>query len=195
MISIAKVVLISCLSWKVLCEREPSIVYKMKNIECITIPGFSANASCFIKAINWNKAVAEMDVDLVRPLYNISVRLQVFKKDYSNQFQPFLIDVHINICDILSRRSFGSFGVMMLRVTKRFSNFNHSCPYEGHLFARGFYIDETLIPASPPLGFYKFNITIMENYLKTPAAHVGGIVWHAQIMQPVKKKIKQATNG
>ncbi|XP_017024347.1 uncharacterized protein [Drosophila kikkawai] len=193
MISIAKVVLISCLSWKVLCE--PSLVYKMKNIECITIPGFSANASCFIKAINWNKAVAQMDVDLVRPLYNISVRLQVFKKDYSNQFQPFLIDVHINVCDILSRRSFIPYGVMILRVAERFSNFNHSCPYAGHLLARGAYIDETFIPISPPLGLYKLNITIMENYLRTPAAHVGGIVWYVQTMQPVKKKIKHTTNG
>ncbi|KAH8253865.1 hypothetical protein KR032_007139, partial [Drosophila birchii] len=169
---------------------EPALVYKMKNIECITVPGYSANASCFIKAINWNKAVAQMDVDLARTLYNISVRLQVFKKDYSNQFQPFLIDVKINVCEILSRRSFAPYGLMILKVAQRFSNFNHSCPYAGHLIARDAYIDESFIPISPPFGFYKMNITIMENYLKTPAAHVGGIIWYAQIMQPVKKKIK-----
>jgi len=52
---------------------EPNIVYKLKNIECSTVPGFSANASCHIRAINWNKAVAEMDVYLLRPLYNITV--------------------------------------------------------------------------------------------------------------------------
>ncbi|KAH8285284.1 hypothetical protein KR054_007310, partial [Drosophila jambulina] len=174
-----------------LCE--PSLVYKMKNIECITIPGYSANASCFIKAINWNKAVAQMDVDLVKPLHNISVRLQVFKKDYSNQFQPFLIDVKFNVCDVLSRRSFAPYGLIIMKVAQRFSNFNHSCPYAGHLIARDAYIDESVMPISPPLGYYKMNITIMENYVRTPAAHVGGIVWYAQIMQPVKKKIRHPT--
>ncbi|KAH8389912.1 hypothetical protein KR200_003844, partial [Drosophila serrata] len=170
---------------------EPSIVYKMKNIECITSPAYSANASCCIKAINWNKAVAQMDVDLVRPLHNISVRLQVFKKDYSNQFQPFLIDVNINLCDILSRRNFLPYGLIILKITQRFSNFNHSCPFAGHLMARDAYIDESIMPITPPLGFYKMNITIMENYQNTAAAHVGGIIWYSQVMLPVKKKIKR----
>ncbi|KAH8234207.1 hypothetical protein KR038_003634, partial [Drosophila bunnanda] len=169
---------------------EPSLVYKMKNIECTTAPGYTANASCVIKAINWNKAVAHMDVDLARPLHNISVRLQVFKKDYSNQYQPFLIDVHINVCDVLSRRSFVPYGLIILKVTQRFSNFNHTCPYAGHLMARDAYLDESFMPISPPLGFYKINFTIMENHQSTAATYVGDFRWFVQVMQPVKKKIK-----
>ncbi|XP_043064298.1 uncharacterized protein LOC108087801 isoform X2 [Drosophila ficusphila] len=69
--SIALVVFSSYLAWSVVSE--PSYIYKLKNIECSTVPGFSANASCRVKAINWNKAVAQMDVDLARTLYNISV--------------------------------------------------------------------------------------------------------------------------
>lgn len=151
-----------------------------------------------------------MDVDLVRPLHNISVsyyeekfpfrillninfhqvRLQVFKKDYSNQFQPFLIDVTINLCDILSKRSYIAYGIIIMKIGERFSNFNHSCPYTGHLFARDAYVDQTFLPISPPLGLYKMNITIMENFLRAPAAHVGGIIWYTQIMQPFKKNIR-----
>ncbi|XP_033153444.1 uncharacterized protein LOC117136580 isoform X3 [Drosophila mauritiana] len=67
----------SYLFWSVLSE--PNIVYKLKNIECSTVPGFSANASCRIRAINWNKATAEMDVYLLRTLYNITI---IFRFDF-----------------------------------------------------------------------------------------------------------------
>ncbi|XP_016988848.1 uncharacterized protein LOC108051301 [Drosophila rhopaloa] len=172
----------------VLLICDPSVVYKMKNIECTTVPGYSANASCYLKALNWNKAVAQMDVDLVKPLYNISVRIQLFKRDYSNKFQPFLIDVTVNVCDLFSRRSFMAYGLIVLKVTKRFSNFNHSCPYDGHLFARDAYLDESFIPNFWPLGLYKINISIMENYLRPPNGNVGVIVWYVQSMEPIKRK-------
>ncbi|XP_022227141.2 uncharacterized protein LOC111077250 [Drosophila obscura] len=170
----------------VLCE--PSVIYKMKNIECFGVAPFSANSSCYIKPINWNKAVAQMDVELLQPLHNISVRVQLFKRDYSNQYQPFLVDVTINICDILSRRSFMPVGVIIIKVTKRFSNFNHSCPFAGHLMARGAYIDESFVPNYFPLGLYKINITIMENYPKKQPDHAGSIVWYVQAMIPVINK-------
>ncbi|XP_017040783.1 uncharacterized protein LOC108087765 [Drosophila ficusphila] len=188
MYSIALVVFFSYLSWKVLCE--PSFIYKLKNMECSTVPGFSANASCRIKPVNWNKAVAEMDVDLARTLKNISIRVQFYMRDYSNQYQPFLVDVMINFCNILSKRNFLPYGIMILQVTKRFSNFNHSCPYSGHLMARDAYFDETFAPNLFPLGFYKVNITIMEGYVRAPSAHVGNIVSYVQVMQAYRSKKK-----
>ncbi|XP_039480718.1 uncharacterized protein LOC120444828 [Drosophila santomea] len=175
----------SYLFWSVLSE--PIIVYKLKNIECSTVPGFSANASCHIRAVNWNKAVAEMDVYLLRTLYNITI----LKRDYTNQFQPFLVDVQINMCDALSRRSFIPYGLIILRISRMFSNFNHSCPYYGHLLARDAYLNETFFPNVFPLGFYKLNITIMENYRTPPSAHVGGFVWYVQVMQAIQPKKKK----
>ncbi|XP_017077030.1 uncharacterized protein LOC108111903 [Drosophila eugracilis] len=167
---------------------EPTVIYKLKNIECSTVPGYSANASCFIKAINWNKAVAQMDVDLVKPLYNITVQFQVFKRDYSNKYQPFLVNVILKVCDILSKRNFMPYGVMILKTAKQFSNFNHSCPFAGHLFARDAYLNESVFPNFFPLGLYKANVTIMESYEKLPTAHVGGIVWYIQAMYPIQTK-------
>ncbi|XP_043947798.1 uncharacterized protein LOC108029336 [Drosophila biarmipes] len=169
-----------------LCD--PSVVYKLKNIECSTVTGFSANASCHLKAVNWNKAVAQMDVDLVKPLHNISVQLQLLKRDYSNKFQLFLINVVLNVCDVLSKRNFMPYGLMILKVAKEFSNFNHSCPFFGHLVARDAYLPVTSFPNVFPLGLYKMNITIMENYVRPPSAHVGGIVWFVQAMQPIQTK-------
>lgn len=50
------------------------IVYKSLNMECTTEPKYAMNETCRIKARNWNLAVAYMDVYLVQPLHNVSVR-------------------------------------------------------------------------------------------------------------------------
>lgn len=49
------------------------MVFKMKKIECLPDPQFVMNSVCVVKAVNWNKAVAQMDCDLIRPLRNLSV--------------------------------------------------------------------------------------------------------------------------
>ncbi|XP_017040782.1 uncharacterized protein LOC108087764 [Drosophila ficusphila] len=189
--TISFVLFFSYLYRSVLCE--PSYTYKLKNIECLTKPAYATNVSCLVKAINWNKAVAQMDVDLVQPLRNISVRLQYFKRDYSNQYQPFLVDVMIKFCDILSKRNFSPYGIMLLQVTKRFTNFNHSCPFSGHLLARNAYFDESFFPNLLPLGLYKTNITVWEGYAKRPNGHVGDIVWYMEVMPAYKKKNRTQT--
>ncbi|KAH8329398.1 hypothetical protein KR074_010017, partial [Drosophila pseudoananassae] len=168
-----------------LCE--PSIIYKLINMECKTSLGFSANPNCYLKAINWNKAVAQMDVDVTRLLNNISLRFHVSKKDYSNKYQPFLINVLVNICDVLSKRNFLPYGIMFKKVATEFSNFNHSCPYKGHLFARGFYLDGKILPNQFPLGIYKVNVTILEGYINKPSDYVGAVIAYFQVMQPFKK--------
>ncbi|KAH8410321.1 hypothetical protein KR009_011873, partial [Drosophila setifemur] len=167
---------------------DDSIIYKIKNIECMASPGFSANPSCRLKALNWNKAVAQMDVDLLRPLLNITVKIQLYKKDYSNKFQPFLINVIVNICDLLSKRSFMPYGVMLVNIAKKFSNLNHSCPFEGHLMARDAFFDVSLIPNHWPMGLYKIAIDIMENYPSKRTDNVGAVIWYIESMIPFKKK-------
>ncbi|KAH8316194.1 hypothetical protein KR067_002037, partial [Drosophila pandora] len=167
---------------------EPLTIYKTTNVECGTALNYSANASCVVKAINWNKAVANMDVYLVRELKNISVRFQVFKRDYTNKMQPWLIDVTINMCDIIERRNFLPYGKMIFVITKSFSNFNHSCPYSGHLFAREIYIDEKFSMMVLPLGLYKFTVTVLENFINKPPEYAGTISLYAQAMIPIKSR-------
>ncbi|EDV31602.2 uncharacterized protein Dana_GF19710 [Drosophila ananassae] len=167
---------------------EPSLIYKLINIECYTSPGFSANSKCYLKAINWNKAVAQMDVDVTRPLKNISLRFHVSKKDYSNKYQPFLINVVVNICDVFAKRNFIPYGKIFLKLARQFSNFNHSCPYKGHLFARDLFVDTSILPNLLPLGIYKVNITIMEGYMNKPTDYVGGVMVSLQAMTPFKKR-------
>ncbi|EDW74425.2 uncharacterized protein Dwil_GK21911 [Drosophila willistoni] len=193
MFSSVLIILCSAITWQVNCD--PPVIYKTKNIECFTIPKFSANASCYVKAINWNKATAHMDVDLVETLYNISIRLQIFKRDYTNKFQPWLVDVPINICDVIARRNFLPYGTIIWKSVKRFSNFNHSCPFMGHLFARDVYMDESYLPIQMPLGLYQFSISIYENYQRKSTDYVGAIKFYAQAMEPVKSRRNQSSTN
>lgn len=52
---------------------DPQIVYKSTNLVCQPHPKFVENATCKVKALSWNKAVLNMDCDLIKPLRNPSV--------------------------------------------------------------------------------------------------------------------------
>lgn len=53
------------------------IIYKSTNIECMPDPRYVVNSTCLVKAINWNKAVVNMDCDLILPLRNMTVKIYV----------------------------------------------------------------------------------------------------------------------
>nr|XP_036670058.1 uncharacterized protein LOC108017704 isoform X2 [Drosophila suzukii] len=115
-----------CLAWQMV---EAQLVYKLTKVECQVNQTRVSNFSCHLKAINWNLALLNMDAFLIIPALNPVVRAQVFKKDYSNQYKPFLVDVSIKICEVIEKRNFITYGVMLWKIMKRFTNVNHSCPF------------------------------------------------------------------
>ncbi|XP_030238960.1 uncharacterized protein LOC108658344 [Drosophila navojoa] len=117
-----------------------------------------------------------MDCEIIQPIRNMSVRLRVYKQDYSNQYQPFLIDVVLNMCNVLSKRNFSPYG-MIIR----------------HIMARDLYIDESLLPAFP-LGFYQFSIFIMENHIND-YDYIGEIKIFVHAMEMVQLNRKKPKNN
>jgi len=59
-------------------------------------------------------------------------------KDYSNQYKPFLVDVSIKMCEVIEKRNFIPYGVIIWKLFKRFTNVNHSCPFSVFLKHRVF---------------------------------------------------------
>ncbi|KRF78559.1 uncharacterized protein [Drosophila virilis] len=166
------------------------IVYRSTNIECFPDPAFAVNSTCRIRAVNWNKAVAQMDCDLITPLANTSVQLELFKKSDNNRYHPFLVNVTVNMCDVISKRNFMPYGTIFWKIIKEHTNVNHSCPIRpGHLIARNLYIDESFLPRFP-LGFYKISIKLLETYMDHPKRSVGIIKYYFQVKQMVKAKKK-----
>ncbi|XP_022227176.2 uncharacterized protein LOC111077280 [Drosophila obscura] len=188
------VLICSLLIWKMCCE--PKVIYKTTNLECSPNPKITANVSCILKAVNWNKAVAQMDMYLVEPVKNITIHLKIFKRDYSNKYHPFLVDVVVNLCDIIGRRNYSPYGKFIWGLFKRYTNVNHSCPFMGHIFARDFFVDESVVPMKLPLGHYLLALTPFENYREKPPQTLGSIKLYAQSMVPVmpRRNITKPTN-
>ncbi|XP_030560358.1 uncharacterized protein LOC115762333 [Drosophila novamexicana] len=183
-------VVILCLSQLSQVRPNSQIVYKSTNIECFPDPAFVVNSSCRIKAVNWNKAVAQMDCDLITPLANTSVQIEVFKKSDNNRYHPFLVNVTVNMCDVISKRNFIPYGTIFWKILKKHTNVNHSCPImPGHLIARNLYIDENILPRFP-LAFYQIYLKVIENYADRSSRTAGVIKFYVQAREMVKTKNK-----
>ncbi|XP_026835991.1 uncharacterized protein LOC6548823 [Drosophila erecta] len=170
---------------------EAQMVYKVKKIECSENPVRIKNVSCRLKAINWNVAVVNMDCDLVVPIIRPVTRLQVFKKDYSNQFQPFLIDVTFGICEVVKKRTYYPYALMLWKLLKRYSNVNHSCPFSGHLTARDGILGSEILPPFPE-DYFQFRFTFFDSN-STNNAYLGTAKFFIQVMESIKNKTKTAS--
>lgn len=60
----------------------------------------------------------------------LQVQFEAFKKGYSNQYHPFLVNVTFNACEIIAKRNFLPYGTLMYKIIKEYSNANHSCSFE-----------------------------------------------------------------
>ncbi|XP_070068205.1 uncharacterized protein [Drosophila takahashii] len=107
-------------------------------------------------------AEANLDAYLTVTMINPTTRIQVLKKDYSNQYQPFLVDVVVRLCEVIEKRNFIPYAVMTWKLLKRFSNINHTCPYSGQLIVRNSYMPADLVPQFPH-GFYQFRFTYSDS--------------------------------
>ncbi|XP_016997953.2 uncharacterized protein [Drosophila takahashii] len=131
-------------------------------------------------------AEANMDCFLTMTFIKPTIRLQILRKDYSNKFQPFLVNTTIALCDVIERRSYIPYGVMIWKQLKRYSNVNHSCPFSGHLSLRNAYMPTELFPPFP-LGLYQFHFTFLDSN-STNHKYVGIVKMFFQVMEPIKSK-------
>ncbi|XP_016979684.1 uncharacterized protein LOC108045023 [Drosophila rhopaloa] len=179
----------SCQSKTSKCNREGTeaeLNYKLKKVECDGDPVRVKNISCYVKPINWSTGLVTMDSYLTVPMLNPYIRLQVLKKDYSNQWKPFLIDASFTICE--GKKNFYPYGVIFWKLVKSFTNANHSCPFSGHKFARGGYLDSSLFPPFPQ-GFYQVSLTFTD-VNSTHSEFVGTAKFYMEAMEQIKRKTK-----
>nr|XP_016940301.1 uncharacterized protein LOC108017703 [Drosophila suzukii] len=172
-----------CLAWQML---EAQLIYKLTKVECLVNKTRVSNVTCHVKPINWNMAVVNVDASLLMPVLNPIFRAQFFKKDYSNQYKPFLVDVTINMCEVIEKRNYIPYGVIAWKLLKRFTNVNHSCPFTGQITCRDGYLDTSLIPPLPH-GFYQLSLLIMD-LNSTDMNYVANIKYFMQAMDRIKSR-------
>ncbi|XP_054087785.1 uncharacterized protein LOC114803946 [Zeugodacus cucurbitae] len=170
---------------------DSTIIYKTISIECKYNPELLANVSCQLKPINWQKSVCIWDCDVLQPLKNITLHLQLFKKNGANNYLPFLVNTTLNVCDVISRRSFSVYGKIMTNILKEMSNLHHDCPYEGHLSLYNLYVDERYVPVSLPMGIYKVIIRFLEGY---PHVYIGSGTLNIEAMEKRERRVKVLKN-
>ncbi|XP_034141779.1 uncharacterized protein LOC117592251 [Drosophila guanche] len=140
-------------------------------MDCKTNPKYVDNVTCYVKDLGGDKSHVQMDCTLLEPLRNATTRIKLHKKDYTDQYKPFLVNVAFKVCDLIARKT--------------------SLPYGlGHLFARDMVFGANNLPSSIPLGVYWVTITFLENYAGGSKANYGTVNWYWEIMRPKRKPKK-----
>ncbi|XP_060659753.1 uncharacterized protein LOC132793717 [Drosophila nasuta] len=110
---------------------------------------------CRLKAINRNLTVFNLNATIVYPVYDLTLDMQLFKK--ANGYKPFLVRNFVDVCQFLKKRKKSYFNVVY-NLVKPFSTLNHSCPYEGYILVKDFYIIPEKIGLPAPTGEYLISL-------------------------------------
>lgn len=94
------------------------------------------NVTCYNKPYNRTVQLINMDFELSNGiiLYNANVNIQVFYK--YNTYQPFLINVNENLCDLLSGSVTSKIFIMQMENIMKSGTINHPCPYNVRTFTK-----------------------------------------------------------
>ncbi|XP_033156040.1 uncharacterized protein LOC117138212 isoform X2 [Drosophila mauritiana] len=168
---------------------DSQLVYKFNKVECQVNQARVKNVSCNVKPINWNTALVNMDCYLISPIINPTgrlfrnVRVQVFMKDYSNQYKPFLIDASFKLCEVVEMKNFLPYGVMVWELFHRFTNAK-SCHIS--LSAKNGYLNTSYVPQFPH-GQYQISVMFSDSN-STNREFVGIVKFFVQAMDQIKSK-------
>lgn len=95
-------------------------VCKSYNESCVTIE------TCRLKAISRNVTTFNFNATFIHPAYDIKLQGEIFKK--ANGYKPWLYKAEIDVCKFI-KRAYHPVAIIVFKLFKDFSNFNHSCPY------------------------------------------------------------------
>ncbi|XP_058987927.1 uncharacterized protein LOC131806960 [Musca domestica] len=163
------------------------IIIKGTKLICIPNYKYLINHTCRLKAVNRYKSVVFMDAYIRNQLNNVTVNAALYARNDVNTYNPFLINFTQNICWYLCNHRFGTYMKVFMDVLFRYTNVNHSCPYEGLLVAKGLYFEGNSMSALFPKGSYKGVFIFYEGY---PLDHIGTVEYYADLYD-VKKMQKK----
>ncbi|ALC39839.1 maker535 [Drosophila busckii] len=143
------------------CPYVEAVVFKFTNAVCKTSGSTIIIDECRIRAVNRARNTLNFQIKLLEKVTDILYNGQIFKK--SNGFKPWLYKVSVDGCRFLDK-PFNPVVIIMYRMFKDFSNFNHSCPYIDSITVNGFYLRSEKLRGLPiPTGEYMVNSTFTLN--------------------------------
>ncbi|KAH8302130.1 hypothetical protein KR044_003154, partial [Drosophila immigrans] len=134
-----------------------AVIFKFTNVVCESHnKSWAVVNYCRLRAINRNKTVFNLNVTLPNQLRNFSVDVQLFKR--ANGYKPWLLTMTVDVCRF-TKKSYNPWAILIYRQFRDFSNINHTCPYEGDLILKGFYLRHELLGLIFPTGDYLLTMT------------------------------------
>ncbi|KAH8351001.1 hypothetical protein KR067_011506, partial [Drosophila pandora] len=133
-----------------------SVVFKMTNVACGSYnKSWVRINTCRLKAVGRNRVSFNFNATFIHPTNNITTHYQLFKR--ASGYKPWMINIKIDGCRFM-RRPYDAIGILMFNIYKRFSNINHTCPFEGHLFLKDMYLSTEVMRLPLPTGDYLLSI-------------------------------------
>ncbi|XP_062123400.1 uncharacterized protein LOC133836828 [Drosophila sulfurigaster albostrigata] len=133
------------------------LVFKMTNAVCESHnKSWVIIETCRLHALQRNKTILNVYLNVLHPTNSVSIRMQVQKK--ANGYKPWVFDTTFDACKFMKDKSNKAVKVVF-DLFKEYSSLDHPCPYVGQQYLRGFYpaIDKLRLPL--PTGDYLLLMT------------------------------------
>ncbi|KAH8391271.1 hypothetical protein KR215_010076, partial [Drosophila sulfurigaster] len=115
---------------------------------------------CRLRAISRNKTVFNFNGTVLHPAYNISLKGQILKK--ANGYKPWIMKTSVDVCRFVNR-PYDPTAILFFNLFKEYTNFKHSCPYNGTQLVRGLYPRLELLRLPFPSGEYLLSLIWLFN--------------------------------
>ncbi|KAI8115489.1 hypothetical protein CVS40_12196 [Lucilia cuprina] len=135
-------------------------LFKLTNIKCIEFDRpFATIPECKLKMVGRGVVALNLNVTLHQvPVNNVSINFELLKK--ANGYRPFLYNISGDFCQAISHKNRYSFVGLVLNLMEKYTNINHTCPYDSIIVSNLILRDEMFKFLPLPSGDYLFNIRV-----------------------------------
>ncbi|XP_061396004.1 uncharacterized protein LOC133331638, partial [Musca vetustissima] len=126
----------------------------------------------------WN-----VDLQLKQAVRSVEIEAKLLRK-VNKKFEPFLYEDTVDLCDFLERpQKRHIFWGRVYKMALKYSNLNHTCPFEDLILVRNFLFDDDVFKVLPfPRGHYMMDLRFLLN--GTPKVHAKLLRWEQHRYQP-----------
>lgn len=111
--------------------------WKLERMQCWSDTTICSPLTCNITRPNRNTQLMYTSCNLSAPLDAIRIHVQLFRR--YQVYQPFMVNIEFDACALFS--DYSLFSMLFLPHFAKYSNLNHSCPYNGFLHVDAFQLD------------------------------------------------------
>ncbi|XP_039954317.1 uncharacterized protein LOC120770805 [Bactrocera tryoni] len=145
--------------------------FKMSNMECRDVNNeYLREKVCRLKAVKRDTVEASIRFQILKTVENFNLHIELLRK--YNTYQPFFINRTFDVCEFQRKGQNALYLNILYKLIEKYSNVNHSCPYEGEFILERFRPSHNNlilpIPSGDYLikfGFYTSNILMAHLYV------------------------------